>query len=53
MFTPNPGHLSDALSGVSAISATDAWAVGYASSRTGQQPLILHWNGTAWRQVPA
>jgi hypothetical protein len=42
---------SSALEDVAATSATDAWAVGF----TGQGPLVLHWNGTAWTrtQLPA
>ena len=43
------------LAGVSAVSATDAWAVGrVANSTTGQQrTLILHWDGTSWTRVPS
>lgn len=46
------GYTADGtLQAVAATSAVDAWAVGY----LGQQgtPLIVHWNGTAWRRVPA
>ena len=32
--------------GVTAISARDAWAVGQGNG----QILIVHWNGSAWRQ---
>lgn len=42
------------LYGVSAISATNGWAVGtYAGPSTGGKwrSLILHWNGTAWRKI--
>ena len=35
------------LHGVSATSATDAWAVGVGRGGT----LILHWNGTAWSRM--
>ncbi len=39
----------DQLQGVTAISATNAWAVGYYQlSGTGFYTLILHWDGTAW-----
>jgi hypothetical protein len=40
----------NALTSVSADSASDAWAVGsYVSNTTGvRDTLILHWNGTAW-----
>jgi hypothetical protein len=36
------------LNGVSADSATDAWAVGYYISKGVRYALILHWNGTVW-----
>jgi hypothetical protein len=42
---------SSELSGVSAISATDAWAAGYASGAQGDTTLIMHWNGTRWATV--
>jgi hypothetical protein len=41
--TSIPGYLD----GVSAVSASDAWAVGSDQAGT----LIVHWNGTAWSQV--
>lgn len=47
----NPGSLVNGLNGVSAVSATDVWAVGYASDGTGDQTLALHWNGTNWQRV--
>ena len=46
--------LYPALFGVAATSANDAWAVGQYQSASGPlRTLIMHWNGTAWRQVPA
>jgi hypothetical protein len=52
--TPNP--LSNSwLTGVAALSPTDAWAVGFAS-RAGwatNHTLIAHWNGTSWSTVPS
>jgi hypothetical protein len=46
------GALLSSLGGVSADSATDAWAVGsYTSSTDVVESLILHWNGTAWKKV--
>ncbi len=39
----------DVLNGVSALSASDAWAVG----STGTKTLILHWNGASWTRVPS
>jgi hypothetical protein len=51
--SPNPGSGSNDLSGVSAVSPTDVWAVG--SSRELATPvhktLILHWNGKRWSPV--
>jgi hypothetical protein len=50
---PNPKN-GTTLTGVAATSATNAWAVGESDRITGApQPLILHWNGTAWTQVPS
>ena len=43
------GSRAGELYSVSALSATDAWAVGYANSGA----LLLHWNGRSWRQLPA
>jgi hypothetical protein len=34
---------------VTATSASNAWAVGSADSKT----LIIHWNGSTWKQVPS
>lgn len=56
--TPNPSSTANFLTGVSAVSARNAWAVGYYhSDRTGaEMPLILHWNGRRWartRGVPS
>src|SRR6266851_2911994 len=56
-FTPHR-NLADALynwvpvnelNGLAAVSARDVWAVG--SAATGE-PLIEHWNGRTWAQVP-
>jgi len=55
--SPNPGGTSSGdqstLSGVSAESATDAWAVGYYDNPTtfATETLALHWNGTTWSKV--
>jgi hypothetical protein len=54
--SPDPGGNSrwNALSGVSATSSSNAWAVGYHVNRSHvEQTLVLHWNGTAWRTVPS
>lgn len=51
--SPNGGTGINFLYGVAAISATDAWAVGYYADGSGpDQPLALHWNGSQWNGVP-
>jgi hypothetical protein len=49
--SPNPGPDGDNLTGVTAISANDAWAAGYYSNGDQELPLFEHWNGTAWSVV--
>jgi hypothetical protein len=60
--SPNPrtsyGLWDDQLNGVAATSASDAWAVGTeeipgVSPTSGSYTMILHWNGTAWKQAPS
>src|SRR5207244_8485952 len=47
--SPNVGFHNNHLSAVSAVSRSNAWAVGgYSDGRT-HRTLILHWNGTAWK----
>ncbi len=44
------------LSGISADSGSDAWAVGSENAEAngvGAKPVIDHWNGAAWSQVTA
>jgi hypothetical protein len=51
-ITPNATSYSSTLEGVSAVSATDAWAAGWYLSNSGaDEPLIEHWNGTAWTKM--
>ncbi len=52
--SPNPGRYDTGLFAVAAVSAADAWAVGdYESILGSNRTLILHWNGTRWKQVPS
>jgi hypothetical protein len=60
--SPNPrtsyGLWDDQLNGVTATSASNAWAVGTedipgVSATSGSYTMILHWNGKAWKQVPS
>lgn len=50
--SPNPGTRYNTLSGVTAISATNVWAVGYfVNDNQVTQTLTEHWNGTRWSVV--
>jgi hypothetical protein len=52
--SPNFGPGSNVLYGVTAVSQTDVWAVGYYSESYGGAPvhaLIDHWDGNAWSVV--
>jgi hypothetical protein len=56
--TPDPKAArasGDELWSVTAVSSRDAWAAGYLPSKvdTPEGGLLLHWNGTAWKHVPA
>ena len=55
--SPNPGGTGSSsqnvLASVTATSSSNAWAVGYYSNGTGSKALVLHWNGTAWKQQPS
>src|SRR5260221_5704491 len=56
---PTTGRASAALTlssnpvlfGVSAVSRSDAWAVGRQNSTGVFKTLIMHWNGAAWSKV--
>lgn len=52
--SPDPSVSSNSLSGVAAISADSAWAVGtYDSNFNGLQTLTEQWDGTQWNVVPS
>ncbi len=52
--SPNvAGQQDNALLGLTVISPTDIWAVGYAVGVTNaEQPLVEHYNGKKWSIVP-
>jgi hypothetical protein len=51
---PSPNATAyDELEAVTALSASDAWAVGVAYSSTNATPLTEHWNGTQWSIIPS
>jgi hypothetical protein len=50
--SPNSGSGDNALRGVVALGADDAWAVGSAANASSvPETLIEHWNGSAWSIV--
>lgn len=55
--SPNPGAEFAILSSVSSGPGGTAWAVGgycsHCDKSAAEQPLILHWNGAIWSQVPS
>ena len=50
--SPNAGTQSQ-LNGVTPISASDVWAVGFSTPSTVKQTLAEHWNGTSWTVIPS
>lgn len=52
--SPNPAN-GNQLSAITALSATDIWAVGMYGNNLGrtldQRTLIEHWNGTSWTVI--
>lgn len=44
----NVPSVGNGLAAISAVSATDIWAVGTVSGNSGFQTLIEHWDGSAW-----
>jgi hypothetical protein len=52
--SPNVGTHDNVLIGVSAISQSDVWAVGFVNdSNNIMRTLIEHWNGKSWKVVPS
>lgn len=52
--SPNPGLALNGLNAVTAISASDIWAVGtFSTNGSVGQTLVTHWNGTQWSVVPS
>lgn len=45
---PNPGSFVNELRAVDAAEPNDVWAVGRSDSGSGDVPLVLHYDGTAW-----
>lgn len=54
--SPSPDSQFNELRGVATLSANDVWAVGFRGGTKTETPietLILHWDGSSWRQVPS
>jgi hypothetical protein len=54
--SPSPDTQLNSLHAVVALSASDAWAVGYRNgthSETPLETLTLRWNGATWSHVPS
>jgi hypothetical protein len=50
--SPNVGsNPNNTLTGVDALSRTNAWAVGSYRTATSRKTLIQRWNGTSWQRV--
>jgi hypothetical protein len=52
--TPSPGTALNEIRAVDALAPDDVWAAGLWSDRGRwlRHGLVLHWDGSAWRQVP-
>jgi hypothetical protein len=46
-----PHGSTGTLQGVSALSPTDAWAVGSVQTPSRARPLAEHWDGAAWHEI--
>jgi len=53
--SPNAGSVDDELAGVSAVSSTDTWAVGFSvdAATRASRTLTEHWDESAWTVVPS
>ena len=53
--SPDPGGSANSgvLLGVTALSPSNVWAVGYYNNPGPAQTLVEHWDGTGWKHVPS
>jgi hypothetical protein len=49
--TVTSAHASVMLTGIAALSARDAWAVGTAQGTSAAVPVVVRWNGKTWRKA--
>ncbi|MBA3832996.1 MAG: hypothetical protein H0X34_14090 [Chthoniobacterales bacterium] len=46
-----PWQMPNFLNGVTCLSESDCWAVGYYATSSGEQTLIEHWDGISWTTI--
>jgi len=51
-FQENQSGTLNELDSITALTTTDIWAVGFASTGQGARPLVEQWNGRTWGTVP-
>jgi hypothetical protein len=51
--SPNVGKSDNFLYGLTPVSASDIWAVGYYHTGKGYRTLTEHWGGVVWSVVPS
>jgi hypothetical protein len=49
--SPSPGPAQNELTGITVVSASDVWAVGYHDGNSTISTLIEQWNGSQWSVV--
>jgi hypothetical protein len=49
--TPSPATYGNLFKAVTAVGATDAWAVGGGATSTSNVTFAAHWNGSSWSAV--
>jgi hypothetical protein len=49
---PGPGSQRNELRAVDAVDPNDVWAVGRTASGFGDRPLVVHYDGTEWVDMP-
>lgn len=53
LYPTGASNVDSHLEAVSAITATDVWAIGYSRTTSTSQGIIEHWDGNRWSLVPS
>jgi hypothetical protein len=53
VHSPSVRGEKNGLGGIDALAPNDAWAVGSHGDDNGRRPLVEHWDGTSWTEVPS